>query len=83
MIINVEGTDIETKEIVSIKDAGWRMHGFIIKLTEAREVKVCKPQEYDMTPQDCGWINDRYRKLEDKVHALWQSDKREIPTLTI
>jgi len=83
MIINVQGTDIETQEIVSIVEAGFRTHGFVIKLTEGREVRITQRQRYDMYPEDCGVINDKYRKLRAKVQKLWDEDKRGVPTLTL
>ena len=81
MIINIKGQDVETKEIVAIKDAGWRMHGFVVHLTENRTIPVCQKQVYDMTPMDCGNINNRYRKMEDEIRGYWEQDKRDVPVI--
>ncbi len=78
MIINVKGIDIETKEIVAIRAAGWRMHGFIIYLTEGRTLNVCEKQVYDMVPSDCAYINEKYRKIETEIRKYWEQDKRDV-----
>lgn len=81
MIINIKGTDVETKEIVAITEAGWRTHGFIVHLTEKRTINVTEPQEYDMTPGDCGYINDGYRKMREEIEEYWNKDKRDVPVI--
>ena len=83
MIINIKGIDVETREIVSISNAGWRMHGFIVNLTGGRVIEVCQKEAYDMTPQDCGYINSDYRKMREEIEKYWNSDKRDVPVIGI
>lgn len=83
MKIIVEGTEIETRDIIMIKEAGWRMHGFIIQLTEDREIHVTQKEVYDTTIDEACAINDMYRALKEKVREQWIKDKNDIPTFSL
>jgi hypothetical protein len=83
MKIIVEGHEIETRDIVDIVEAGRRMHGFIIYLTENRQLHITEKQQYDMTPYECCHINNRYRELREKVYKKWQEDKSDIPVFKL
>ena len=83
MKIVVDNKVVETKEIVSIKESGRRKHGFIIYLIDGSNIKIEQEEDYDMMPSRCGDINDRYRRLKDKVITEWNKDKTEITVLTL
>ena len=83
MKIIVEGHEIETKEITSIEEAGWRRHGFIITLIGNRKIDISIPEKYDMRPSECRIINDRYRRLRNKVEEMWEKDKTDVPIFNL
>ena len=83
MEIIVEGYKIETKDIVSIKVAGGRTHGFIIQLIGNSRIFITIPKNHHMHPNEFILINDRYRKLREKVEAKWNEDKTDIPIFSL
>ncbi len=84
MEIIVEGHKIDTKDIWKIEEAGFRMHGFIIRITgESPDIHIVQKQKYDMTPSDCAEINERYRKLRKAVEEKWEQDKNDLPVFKL
>lgn len=83
MLIVVEGKEVETKDIVRIVDAGWRMLGFVIQLTGDREVRFLEHEKYDSYPSEVAAISHRYRELRRKVEEYWEKDKNDIPCLSL
>ena len=81
MLINIKGTDVDTRDIVAIKEAGFRTHGFIVHLTDNRTIAVTQREQYDMTPMECCAINDRYRTMKDEIIKYWNQDKRDVPVI--
>ena len=83
MKIYVKGNEIETKEIISIKEAGWRKCGFTIYLTENRKLVIEENEPYDAYPSEVALINDKYRELRKKIEEQWSKDKVDHIVLDI
>lgn len=83
MVIIVEGHEIETKEITQIKEAGHREHGFVIHLIGGKKVNITERENYDAYHSELARINDRYRKLREKVEEYWNKDKTEYIVLNL
>ena len=83
MIIYVEGNEIETKEIISIKNAGWRRCGFTIYLTNNRKLVLEEKEPYDAYPSEVARINDRYRRLRKDIEEQWNKDKCDHVVLSL
>ena len=83
MLIYVEGVEIETREIISIENAGWRKCGFTIKMTNNRELFIGEKERYDSYPHEVAFINSRYRVLRNKVEEQWRKDKIEHVVLNL
>lgn len=79
-------TVIETTDIVDIYDVerdkiGFkgREAGFIIEFMDG-STKVFKENiPYERTNGQIGAINDKWRRLMDKVYNKWQEDKHDMP----
>jgi len=75
MIIYVCNKEVETKEIVSIKETGSKSFGFVIHLTGGRSVEISEPKPFDMLNFQISFLNSKYDILMKKVEAEWQKDK--------
>lgn len=82
-IIRVDGYEIETKDIVEITSAGWRKCGFHIHLVGRKVIRIQEDEPYYMSPSGVAEINDRYRRLKNKVIAKWEADKSEVETFNL
>ena len=83
MQIIVQNKLIETTEIISVEEAGYRIHGFIIYLIDGSKIEITKKEDYDMMNHEYAVINKRYRVLKEKVIEYWEKDKTNIPILRL
>lgn len=75
MKIYVQSIEIETKEILFIKEAESGKHGFVIYLTGDRKINITESEMYNDYPGEKRNKNDRYRQLRKKVEEEWEKDK--------
>ena len=74
---------IETKEIASIQDAGFRTHGFIINIIGGKSIHFTIKEDYDSSPNQIRDIDRRYERLRNEVQNKWDEDKTDITIFTL
>lgn len=83
MIIIVQNKEIETKDIIQIKEPSGKFHGFEIYLTNDRIIPIIEVEKHDMYNSQKANINDRYSKLKERVIEEWNKDKTEFIVLNL
>lgn len=84
MKIIVEGHEIETHDIVAIKELNSSTeYGFEIKLIGPKSIKISEGGKYDDYSHIRSGKYEQYKKLRDQVEEYWQKDKTDIPILNL
>lgn len=82
MKIYVEGKEIETKEIIQIRDAG-ECYGFVIYLTGGRLLNIIQGKDHRITSEENEIIKQKHNALKDKVIEKWNEDKTDFIVLNL
>ena len=81
MKIYVEGKEIETKEIIQIRDVKLVHNGFIICLTEERFINISESCKMGYKENES--IKQKYNALKEKVIEKWNEDKTDFIVLNL
>ena len=81
MKIYVEGREIETKDIVQIRDVKPVYNGFIVCLTGERFVHLSESCKMGYKENES--IKQKYNALKEKVIEKWNEDKTDFIVLNL
>ncbi len=82
-IIIVNGHEIETKNITKIIEAGWRKCGFEIHMIGPKIIKIQEDEPWDASISKVQEINNKYRRLRQKIESEWEKDKTQKKILNL
>ena len=80
MLIIVQGSEIETKDIIQIKESQGETVGFTIQLLGSRFIHIIEGRSHRNEIVERTRV---YRELREKVEEKWNEDKTDFILLNL